>query len=93
MQKKKYCVLGDVYGVVMVPKELDLEKDQPLDLRFHVPDRAQPIKVSLCLSVSLSLNCFLFELCCLILLIFCFILADIAIFPDCFKFGLVAGQS
>lgn len=44
MQKKKYCVLGDVYGVVMVPKELDLEKDQPLDLRFHVPDLAQPIK-------------------------------------------------
>ncbi|KAK0597177.1 hypothetical protein LWI29_022635 [Acer saccharum] len=41
-QKKKYGAgdFGDVYGIIMLPKELELEKDvsSPFELRFHVPD-------------------------------------------------------
>ncbi|KAI8544848.1 hypothetical protein RHMOL_Rhmol08G0326900 [Rhododendron molle] len=45
-QKKSYCVLGDVYGVVMLPKELDhLDKHHSFDLpRLQFPDLAKPIQ-------------------------------------------------
>uniref|UniRef100_A0A5B7BM24 Mitochondrial adenine nucleotide transporter BTL1 n=1 Tax=Davidia involucrata TaxID=16924 RepID=A0A5B7BM24_DAVIN len=43
-QKKSYCVLGDVYGVMMVPKELEVEKDNGFELRFQVPDLGQAMK-------------------------------------------------
>ncbi|GFZ04412.1 mitochondrial substrate carrier family protein [Actinidia rufa] len=45
MQKKSFCVLGDVYGVVMVPKELDLEKPHSFELiRFQLPDLTKVVK-------------------------------------------------
>ncbi|GFY97310.1 mitochondrial substrate carrier family protein [Actinidia rufa] len=45
-QKKSFCVLGDGYGVVMVPKELDLEKPHHSFnlIRFQLPDLTKPIK-------------------------------------------------
>ncbi|XP_058227706.1 probable mitochondrial adenine nucleotide transporter BTL1 [Rhododendron vialii] len=45
-QKKSYCVLGDVYGVVMLPKELDhLDKHHSFDLpRLQFPDLAKPFQ-------------------------------------------------
>ncbi|PSS18193.1 Mitochondrial adenine nucleotide transporter like [Actinidia chinensis var. chinensis] len=44
-KKKSFCVLGDGYGVVMVPKELDLEKPHSFNLiRFQLPDLTKPIK-------------------------------------------------
>ncbi|KAK9282563.1 hypothetical protein L1049_005484 [Liquidambar formosana] len=38
LQKKKCSVFGDVYGVMMLTKELDLEKDPPFVIRFQLPD-------------------------------------------------------
>ncbi|XP_019054001.1 PREDICTED: probable mitochondrial adenine nucleotide transporter BTL1 isoform X3 [Nelumbo nucifera] len=43
-QKTSYCVLGDVYGVMMVPKEVELEKEGSFELRFQVPDVGQALK-------------------------------------------------
>ncbi|KAK0596330.1 hypothetical protein LWI29_014698 [Acer saccharum] len=47
-QKKKYGAgdFGDVYGIIMLPKELELEKDlsSPFELRFQVPDFRVAIK-------------------------------------------------
>lgn len=41
-QKKSYGVFGDVYGVMMVPKELEIEKDASIDqFRFQFPDLKQ----------------------------------------------------
>ncbi|KAJ4963225.1 hypothetical protein NE237_023164 [Protea cynaroides] len=47
IHKKNYCVLGDVYEVVMVPKELELEKESSVELRFQVPDVRQAIRDSM----------------------------------------------
>ncbi|XP_057968610.1 probable mitochondrial adenine nucleotide transporter BTL1 [Malania oleifera] len=44
-QKKSYCVMGDVYGVIMLPKEVEINRvNNTFDLRFHVPDFTQSIK-------------------------------------------------
>ncbi|KAL5758802.1 hypothetical protein ACOSP7_021413 [Xanthoceras sorbifolium] len=47
-QKKKYGagVFGDVYGILMLPKEIEIEKDvsSPFELRFQVPDFRVAIK-------------------------------------------------
>ncbi|KAF8400189.1 hypothetical protein HHK36_013485 [Tetracentron sinense] len=43
-QKKSYCVLEDVYGMVMVPKEMELEKESSFELRFQVPDFGRAMK-------------------------------------------------
>ncbi|KAF7135425.1 hypothetical protein RHSIM_Rhsim08G0250800 [Rhododendron simsii] len=45
-KKSSYCVLGDVYGVVMLPKELDhLDKHHSFDLpRLQFPDLAKPFQ-------------------------------------------------
>lgn len=49
-QKKSYGVFGDVYGVMMVPKELEIEKDASIDqFRFQFPDLKQAFQVSLVL--------------------------------------------
>ncbi|XP_074268055.1 putative mitochondrial adenine nucleotide transporter BTL1 [Silene latifolia] len=37
-QKSKQMVFGDVLGVVMVPKVLEIEKDQNLEVKFQLPD-------------------------------------------------------
>ncbi|KAL0414939.1 UNVERIFIED_CONTAM: putative mitochondrial adenine nucleotide transporter BTL1 [Sesamum latifolium] len=42
-QKKSYCVMEDIYGVMMVPKELQLhslshKKSSPFHLQLRVPD-------------------------------------------------------
>ncbi|KAF9599644.1 hypothetical protein IFM89_001590 [Coptis chinensis] len=47
MQKKNYCVMGDVYGVLLVPKELELEKDTSfitIDLKFQLPNVGKATK-------------------------------------------------
>ncbi|KAK3219057.1 hypothetical protein Dsin_013027 [Dipteronia sinensis] len=47
-QKKKYGAgdFGDFYSIIMLPKELELEKDvsSPFELRFQVPDFRVAIK-------------------------------------------------
>ncbi|XP_038694382.1 probable mitochondrial adenine nucleotide transporter BTL1 isoform X3 [Tripterygium wilfordii] len=45
-QKKKYggWFFGDMGGVVMLPKELEIEKDPPFELRFQVPDFRPAVK-------------------------------------------------
>ena len=50
--KKNYAGgFGDVYSMVMmVPKELEMEKDNNLDLRFQVPDLGGAFKVNLTLT-------------------------------------------
>ena len=46
LQKKSYCVFGDVYGVMMVPTELEIEKDASIDqFRFQLPDLKQAFQV------------------------------------------------
>ncbi|KAF9612428.1 hypothetical protein IFM89_000176, partial [Coptis chinensis] len=45
--KKNYCVMGDVYGVLLVPKELELEKDTSFnaaDLKFQLPNVGKATK-------------------------------------------------
>ncbi|XP_077238561.1 putative mitochondrial adenine nucleotide transporter BTL1 isoform X2 [Tasmannia lanceolata] len=42
--KKKLCLLDDAYGVMMIPKELDLEKESGFEVRIQVPDLRGPIK-------------------------------------------------
>lgn len=37
-QKKKFCMFGDVYGVMMVPKEFEVEKNPAFQLGFQIPD-------------------------------------------------------
>ncbi|KAL2929325.1 putative mitochondrial adenine nucleotide transporter BTL1 [Bienertia sinuspersici] len=37
-QNNKQVVFGDVYGAVMLPKEVELNKAQNLELKFQVPD-------------------------------------------------------
>ncbi|KAF9592934.1 hypothetical protein IFM89_019139 [Coptis chinensis] len=47
-QKKNYCVMGDVYGVLLVPKELELEKDTSFiddDLKFQLPNVGKATKL------------------------------------------------
>lgn len=51
-EKKKYKagVFGDVYGIMMLPKELELEKEvvaSPLELRFQLPDFRTAIQVNI----------------------------------------------
>ncbi|KAF9603049.1 hypothetical protein IFM89_033774 [Coptis chinensis] len=46
-QKKNYCVMGDVYRVLLVPKELELEKDTSFiaaDLKFQLPNVGKATK-------------------------------------------------
>ncbi|KAF6141777.1 hypothetical protein GIB67_027955 [Kingdonia uniflora] len=44
-QKKNYCVLGDVYGMVTVPKEFEqLEKESNFELKLQVPDVGRAVK-------------------------------------------------
>ncbi|KAL5699451.1 hypothetical protein ACHQM5_030352 [Ranunculus cassubicifolius] len=38
IQKKDFCVVGDVYGVLMVPRELQIEKDRPFELKLQLPN-------------------------------------------------------
>ncbi|KAJ8447590.1 hypothetical protein Cgig2_031203 [Carnegiea gigantea] len=38
LQKTKQLAFGDVYGAVMLPKEVQLHKAQNLDLKFQIPD-------------------------------------------------------
>lgn len=53
-QKKKYRagVFGDIYSVMMLPKELEIEKDvsvsvpSPLELRSQLPDFKAAFQVS-----------------------------------------------
>ncbi|KAF9622895.1 hypothetical protein IFM89_035128 [Coptis chinensis] len=45
--KKNNCVMGDVYGVLLVPKELELEKDTSFidaDLKFQLPNVGKATK-------------------------------------------------
>ncbi|XP_021720292.1 probable mitochondrial adenine nucleotide transporter BTL1 [Chenopodium quinoa] len=37
-QNNKQLVFGDVHGAVLLPREMELEKAQNLDLKFQVPD-------------------------------------------------------
>lgn len=37
-QKNKQLAFGDVYGAVMLPKEVQLHKAQNLDVKFQIPD-------------------------------------------------------
>lgn len=43
-QKNKQLVFGDVYGVIMLPKEVELDKGQNLELKFQVPDIRKAFK-------------------------------------------------
>ncbi|TQD91003.1 hypothetical protein C1H46_023390 [Malus baccata] len=49
-KEKKYSgggVLGDVYGMAILPKELELEKEAAhpkFELRFQLPDLSQPLR-------------------------------------------------
>lgn len=60
-QKKKYRagVFGDIYSVMMLPKELEIEKDvsvsvpSPLELRSQLPDFKAAFQVS-CLLLFFS---------------------------------------
>ncbi|XP_030972592.1 probable mitochondrial adenine nucleotide transporter BTL1 [Quercus lobata] len=49
LKKKSYAdagISGDVYSMVMMlPKELEMEKDTNFDLKFHVPDLGRACKV------------------------------------------------
>ena len=45
-EKKSYCIFGDVYGVMMVPKELEIEKDASIDqFPFQLLDLKQTFQV------------------------------------------------
>ncbi|KAF9589940.1 hypothetical protein IFM89_029556 [Coptis chinensis] len=47
LKKKNYCVMGDVYGVLLVPKELELEKDTSFItayLKFQLPNVGKATK-------------------------------------------------
>lgn len=44
--KKKDLMFGDVYGVMTLAKELEMEKCRPIQLRLQLPDFRQPVKVS-----------------------------------------------
>lgn len=49
MKKFGGGVFGDVYGILMLPKEIEIEKEAPpppFELRFQVPDFRDAIKVS-----------------------------------------------
>ena len=54
LKKKSYAgagISGDVYSMVMMlPKELEMEKDTNFDLKFHVPDLGRACKVCLILT-------------------------------------------
>ncbi|KAJ7962657.1 Mitochondrial carrier protein [Quillaja saponaria] len=48
-QKKNYGggvagVFGDVYGIMMLPKEIDIEKEGNFELRFQLPDLRHAVK-------------------------------------------------
>ncbi|KAK9097546.1 hypothetical protein Sjap_023043 [Stephania japonica] len=43
-QKKNFCVTGDVYGVIVAAKELEIEKERHFDLGFQVPDVRRALK-------------------------------------------------
>ncbi|PIA43897.1 hypothetical protein AQUCO_01800145v1 [Aquilegia coerulea] len=46
-QKKNFCIMGDVYGVLMVPKELELEKVNnplPFQLKIQLPNVGKATK-------------------------------------------------
>ena len=65
LKKKSYAgagISGDVYSMVMMlPKELEMEKDTNFDLKFHVPDLGRACKVCLILT-SLFLSEIFFSL-------------------------------
>lgn len=45
-QKKKLSLLGDAYyGVMVLPKELELEKEGAFELRFQAPDLRRGMNV------------------------------------------------
>ncbi|KAL9247214.1 hypothetical protein vseg_020669 [Gypsophila vaccaria] len=43
-QKSKQVVFGDVFGIVMVPKELEIEKPEDLEVKFQIPDFGKAFK-------------------------------------------------
>ncbi|KAI4355923.1 hypothetical protein L6164_004647 [Bauhinia variegata] len=46
-QKKSYGsagVFGDVYGIIMLPKEVDMEKENDFVLRFQLPDLRHAVR-------------------------------------------------
>lgn len=47
LQNNQQLVFGNVYGGVMLPKEVELNKGQNLDLKFQVPDIGKSFKVYL----------------------------------------------
>ena len=66
LKKKRYAgagISGDVYSMVMMlPKELEMEKDTNFDLKFHVPDLGRACKVCLILTSLFFLSEIFFSL-------------------------------
>ena len=81
LKKKSYAgagISGDVYSMVMMlPKELEMEKDTNFDLKFHVPDLGRACKVCLILTPLFFLSEIFFFLYFSVLLAYLLCLQDI----------------